>query len=80
MDIRKTNAMTPLPVHFIPQVWKYLKDRNSKGLPVFDHFSKYLFRGYTNSKWEQVQSKWRSEMWSIYCKVLWSKTRITDKL
>ena len=49
MDIRKINAMSYLPVHLIPQVWnlleKDLKDRRSKGLPVFDHFSKYLVRG-----------------------------------
>ena len=72
MDIRKINAMSYLPVH--------LKDRRSKGLPVFDHFSKYLVRGYTNSKGEQVPPKWGPQMWSVYGKVLESRTRTTDKL
>ena len=49
-------------------------------MPVFDHFSKYLVRGYTNSKGEQVPPKWGPQMWSVYGKVLENRTRNTDKL
>ena len=84
MDLRKINAMSYLPVQLIPQVWKLLekdlKDRSSKSLPVFDHFSKYLVLGYTNSKGDQVPPKWGPQMWSVYGKVLENRTRTTDKL
>ena len=84
MDVRKINAMSYLPVHLIQRVWnlleKDLKDRKSRSLPVFDHFSKYLVRGYTNSRGQEVPPKWGPEMWSVYGKVLENRTRTTDKL
>ena len=84
MDVRKINAMSYLPVHLIQRVWnlleKDLKSRKSRSLPVFDHFSKYLVRGYTNSRGQEVPPKWGPEMWSVYRKVLENRTRTTDKL
>ena len=84
MDVRKINAMAYLPVSLIPPVWKLLeknlKERKSKSLPVFEHFSKHLVSGYTNNSGQLVPPKWGSQMWSVYGKVLENRTRTTDKL
>ena len=74
--------MTYLPVSLILPVWnlleKDLKERNSKAMPVFAHFDKYLVRGYTNSKSDLVPPKWGPQMWSVYGKVLEERTRTTE--
>ena len=53
LDRRKINAMAYTPVSLFQPVWTMLesdlKERNSKAMPVFNHFDKYLVRGYTNA-------------------------------
>ena len=84
MDLRKINATAYLPVSLILPVWNMLeedlKERNSRAMPVFNHFSKYLVRGYTNTNGVVIPPKWGPEMWSVYGKVLEGRTRTTDKL
>ena len=84
LDRRKINAMAYIPVSLFQPVWTMLetdlKERKSKTMPVFNHFDKYLVRGYTNAAGVHVPPKWGPEMWSVYSKVLEERTRTTDKL
>ena len=54
--------------------------RGNSVMPVFNHFDKYLVRGYTNAAGHHVPPRWGPEMWSVYKKVLENQTRTTDKL
>ena len=84
LDRRKINAMAYTPVSLFQPVWPMLesdlKERKSKAMPVFNHFDKYLVRGYTNAAGNHVPPRWGPEMWSVYSKVLEGRTRTTDKL
>ena len=84
MDVRKINAMAFVPLSMMLPVWNmiesHLKGRNTKAMPIFEHFDKYLMRGYTNASGVLIPPKWGPEMWSVYGKVLEGRTRTTDKL
>ena len=84
LDRRMINAMAYTPVSLFQLVWTMLeydlKERKSKAMPVFNHFDKYLVRGYTNAAGNHVPPRWGPEMWSVYSKVLEGRTRTTDKL
>ena len=54
--------MAFVPVSMMLPVWNmiksHLKGRNTKAMPIFEHFDKYLMRGYTNASGVLIPPKW----------------------